>query len=100
LSGVISQRLIPRVDGGMIAAFEILIANNAIRALVREGKTHQIRNVLAQGRAEGMCTLETWLNHLIANGLITYEEALSRSQYPKELRAPAGTPQATVAAAR
>ena len=60
----------------MIAAFEILIANNAVRSLVREGKTHQIRNVLAAGRAEGMCTLETWLNHLVENGLITYEDAL------------------------
>ena len=63
----------------MIAAFEILIANNAVRSLVREGKTHQIRNVLAAGRAEGMCTLETWLNHLVANGLISYEDAISRS---------------------
>jgi twitching motility protein PilT len=86
LAGVISQRLIPRVGGGMIAAFELLIANNAVRALIREGKTHQIRNVLGAGRAEGMCTLETWLNHLVANGLISYEDALSRSVYPKELQ--------------
>ena len=90
LAGVVSQRLIPRVGGGMIAAFEILIANNAVRALVREGKTHQIRNVLASGRAEGMCTLETWLNHLVANGLITYEDALARSSHPKEIVPPNG----------
>jgi twitching motility protein PilT len=95
LQGVISQRLIPRVGGGMIAAFELLIANNAVRALVREGKTHQIRNILAAGRAEGMCTLETWLNHLVANGLITYDDAVARSVYPKELK-PA--PQAAAAA--
>ena len=56
-----------------------------VRSLVREGKTHQIRNILAAGRSEGMCTLETWLNHLVANGLITYEEALSRSSHPKEI---------------
>ena len=87
LAGVISQRLIPRVGGGMVAAFELLIANNAVRALVREGKTHQIRNVLAAGRAEGMCTLETWLNHLVANGLVTYDGALARSVHPKELKA-------------
>jgi twitching motility protein PilT len=90
LAGVISQRLIPRVGGGMVAAFELLIANNAVRALVREGKTHQIRNILAAGRAEGMCTLETWLNHLVANGLITYEDAIARSVHPKELKPPAG----------
>jgi twitching motility protein PilT len=86
LAGVISQRLLPRVGGGMIAAFEILIANNPVRSLVREGKTHQIRNILSAGRAEGMCTLETWLNHLIAEGQITMEDALSRSMFPKELR--------------
>ena len=86
LAGVISQRLMPRVGGGMVAAFELLIANNAVRSLVREGKTHQIRNILAAGRAEGMCTLETWLNHLVANGLITYEDALSRSVHPKEIK--------------
>jgi twitching motility protein PilT len=91
LSGVISQRLLPRIGGGMIAAFEILIANNAVRSLVRDGKTHQIRNVLAAGRAEGMCTLETWLNHLVANGLITYEDAIARSSHPKEIVPPAGT---------
>jgi len=90
LAGVISQRLLPRIGGGMIAAFEILIANNAVRSLVREGKTHQIRNVLAAGRAEGMCTLETWLNHLVANGLVTYEDAVARSSHPKEIVPPKG----------
>jgi len=88
LAGVVSQRLIPRVGGGMVAAFELLIANNAVRALVREGKTHQLRNLIAAWRAEGMCTLETWLNHLVANGLITYDDALARSVHPKELKPP------------
>jgi twitching motility protein PilT len=97
LAGVISQRLLPRIGGGMVAAFELLIANNPVRSLVREGKTHQIRNVLAAGRAEGMCTLETWLNHLIANGLVTYDDAVSRSSHPKELRPPAGAPQGSLA---
>ncbi len=92
LAGVVSQRLIPRVGGGMVAAFELLIANNAVRSLVREGKTHQIRNLLAAGRAEGMCTLETWLNHLVINGQITYEDAVARSLHPREIKAPAGTP--------
>ena len=94
LAGVIAQRLIPRVGGGMVAAFELLIANNPVRALVRDGKTHQIRNVLSAGRAEGMCTLETWLNHLIANGMITAEDAMSRSSHPKEIKVPALGPYA------
>jgi twitching motility protein PilT len=90
LAGVISQRLIPRVGGGMVAAFELLIANNAVRSLVREGKTHQLRNLLAAGRSEGMCTLETWLNHLIENGLITYDDAIACSVHPKELKPATG----------
>ena len=99
LAGVISQRLIPRIGGGMVAAFELLIANNAVRSLVREGKTHQIRNILAAGRAEGMCTLETWLNHLVENGLITYDDAVACSVHPKELKPPTGAATQYAAAA-
>jgi twitching motility protein PilT len=55
--------------------------------------------MLAAGRTEGMCTLETWLNHLIANGAITYDDALARSAYPKELR-PGGAMPATAVATR
>ena len=71
LAGVISQRLVPKVDGGMVAAFEVLIAKDAVRNLVREGKTHQIRNVMHGSRGEGMLTLEASLNERIAAGLIT-----------------------------
>jgi twitching motility protein PilT len=92
LSGVVSQRLIPRVGGGMVAAFEILVANNAIRGLIREGKTHQVRNVLSSGRNEGMCTLESWLNMLVQNGWITYEDAVARSLHAKEIRPPVPVP--------
>jgi twitching motility protein PilT len=99
MAGVISQRLIPRIGGGRVAAFELLIANNPVRALVRDGKTHQIRNILSAGRAEGMCTLETWMNHLIANNLITMEDALARSMYPKEIRPAHGAAQGAFVAA-
>jgi twitching motility protein PilT len=97
LSGVVSQRLLPKIGGGMVAAFEVLVANNAIRGLIREGKTHQVRNIMASGRNEGMCTLETWLNMLVQNGWITYEDAVARSMYSKEIQPPmrqpgAGTP--------
>ena len=88
LSGVVSQRLLPRIGGGMIAAFEILVSNSAVRGLIREGKTHQVRNILVGGRNEGMCTLESWLNMLVQNGSITYEDAISRSMYPKEIKPP------------
>ena len=90
LTGVVAQRLVPRVGGGMIAAFEILLANNAVRALIREGKTHQMRNVICQSVRDGMQTLEQSLSVLVAHGLITYEDAVTRAVVPKEVR---GAPQ-------
>lgn len=91
LQGVVSQRLAKRVGGGRVAAFEVLVANEAVRNLVREGKTRQIRNVIATSAAEGMQTLEASLNAVLAAGLTTYEEVLSLSQYPKEIQAMAMT---------
>ena len=86
LAGVISQRLLPRIGGGMVAAFELLISNQAAKNLVREGKTHQLRNVMHGNRADGMLTLEASLNERIDAGLITVEEALARTMYPREIR--------------
>lgn len=86
LNAVVAQRLVPRVDSGMIAAFEVLMANNASRALIREGKTHQIRNVISQNVREGMQTLEQSLSVLVAHGLISYEDAVSRAVVPTDVR--------------
>jgi twitching motility protein PilT len=68
-----------------VGAFEVLLANSACRALVREGKTHQLRNVITTSRADGMQTLETNLIELIGSGTISYETALEVSMYPKDL---------------
>jgi twitching motility protein PilT len=86
LSAVVAQRLVPRVGGGLIAAFEILLATSPVRALIREGKTHQIRNVISQSVREGMQTLEQSLSVLVAHGLVEYEEAVTRAVLPKEVR--------------
>ena len=75
IQGVVSQRLIPKIGGGQVAAFEVLIATNAMRNLIREGKTHQIRNVVATGMKDGMRTLEASLSDLVAMGQISFEEA-------------------------
>ena len=88
LAGVVSQRLVPKTDEGMVAAFEVLIVNNAMRNLIREGKTHQIRNVVATGMKDGMKTLESSLSELVAAGLISYDEAVVHSLFPKEIRQP------------
>lgn len=85
LQAIVSQRLVPRVGGGRAAAFEVIIANDAIRNLVREGKTRQIRNAVATGRADGMCTMEQSFNSLVAAGAMSYVDAMALTQYPKEI---------------
>jgi twitching motility protein PilT len=85
LAAVIAQRLVPRADGGMVAAFEILIATNPVRNLIRENRSNQLQNVMMTNSREGMQTLETSLVQLISQGTITYEEALTVSAHPKEL---------------
>ena len=85
LAVVVAQRLVPCVEGGMAAAFEVLMANSAARNLIREGKTNQLRNLMTTNQGEGMRTLETSLAELVEAGTITYEVALGASTYPKEL---------------
>ena len=88
LAGVVSQRLIPRVGGGMVAAFEVIVATNPIRNLIRDGKTHQLRNIVATNMRDGMQTMEAAMNALIESGVVTYEDAVDRSLYPRELKPP------------
>jgi twitching motility protein PilT len=88
LSGICYQRLLPRVGGGLVAAFEVMVANAAVRNLVREGKTNQLRNVLLTGQNDGMQTLEMSLSILVHDGIVAYEEAQSVSLYPKEIAKP------------
>ena len=86
LSGICYQRLLPRAGGGLTAAYEVMQASSAVRNLVREGKTNQLRNIVMTGQHDGMQTLEMSLNDLVAQGIVDYEEAAAVSLYPKELR--------------
>lgn len=88
LIGAVAQRLVPRIGGGLVAAFEILLANSASRNLIREGKTHQLRNIMLQHQREGMQTLEQSLSALVHHGFITYEDAVERSVVPKDVAPP------------
>ena len=88
LAGVVSQRLIPRVGGGMVAAFEVIVATNPIRNLIRDGKTHQLRNIVATHMRDGMQTMEAAMNAFIESGVVTNEDAVDRSLYPRELKPP------------
>mgnify|MGYP003736451329 CR=1 FL=1 len=88
LKAVITQALCRRKVKGRIAAFEILLATQPVRGLIRDGKTHQLRNVISQSAAEGMQTLEASLNALIHHGVISYDDAVVRAVHPKELHQP------------
>ncbi|MGO9613699.1 MAG: type IV pilus twitching motility protein PilT [Dissulfurispiraceae bacterium] len=76
---IISQALLPRSDGkGRVAALEILIANAAVRNLIREGKTFMIPSVIQTGQQHGMQSLEQVLKELIHKGIVTREEAATK----------------------
>lgn len=87
LSGVIYQQLLPAVGGGRVAAFEILIATSAIRSLIKEGKTNQIRNAMQTSLRKGSQSLERSLIQLLQSGLVTEQDARARSLYPQEIAA-------------
>jgi twitching motility protein PilT len=80
LEGVIAQQLLPRPDGGRVAAFEVLIANSAIRNLIREGKSFQIPTILQTSRKEGMQTMDDCLFDLLNAHLITRDSAVLYAQ--------------------
>ena len=92
LTGIVYQRLLPRIGGGLVAAYEVLVANSAVRNLVKEGKTNQIRNVVSTHQQDGMVTLEKSLTALVADGTVDLEQARLVSLYPKEVEAPASAP--------
>jgi twitching motility protein PilT len=75
LQGIVSQRLIPMVGGGRIAAAEILVVTPAVRNIVRESKTHQLDAVIQTGADHGMQSMDKTLVSLIHEGKIAYEEA-------------------------
>jgi twitching motility protein PilT len=84
-AGVISQRLVPRIGGGRVAAFEILLATNSVRHLIREGRTDQLQNILRTSQKFGMQTLEMGLIQLILQGVISMDSARSASSRPDEI---------------
>jgi twitching motility protein PilT len=85
LIAVVHQELLPRIGGGRVAAFEVLIANVAVRNMIRDNKVAQLRNVMVTSSEDGMCTLEAALAWLVRNGLVTEADAVSRSMFPDEV---------------
>ena len=85
LLGIFSQRLLPRISGGLVPAYELLIANSAVRNLIREGRIHEVDNVIETGSELGMVSLNRSLANLIQKGEITMETALRYSLQPSAL---------------
>jgi twitching motility protein PilT len=92
LAAVISQRLVPRIGGGRVAAYEVMMGTPAIANLIREGQVRQIRNMIATGMADGMMVLEHSLSQLVAQGVVAWEDAVAASVYPEEVHKPQPVP--------
>ena len=82
LNAVISQQLVPGIDGKMIPVFEIMICNQAIRTLIRDGKTHQIDNAISTNRQIGMVTMDDAIVDLYKQNKITKETAVMYASNP------------------
>jgi twitching motility protein PilT len=85
LKGLISQRLLPRINGGRVPAAEILFGNNAIATNIREGKTHLIDSIIETSQDVGMISLESSLSSLVLSGEISIDTAKNYSQHPEDL---------------
>ena len=83
LLGVVSQRLLPRIGGGRLPAVEIMMTNNAVKNLIREGKTYELYNVIHSGSAAGMISLDSSLANMVKQGLVKLEVAEGYSNSPE-----------------
>jgi len=75
LMAICSQRLVPAIGGGRVVAAEVLVANSAVRNVIREGKSHQLDAVIQTGADQGMQTMDRTLVNLVQSGTVTYDDA-------------------------
>lgn len=73
LAGIIAQKLLPRRGGGMALAVELLLANSAVKSLIREGKIYQLESILQTSRREGMVSMEKSIEELIKSGTVNQQ---------------------------
>ncbi len=86
LQGIIAQELLPAADRTRrVLAYELLMATNAVRNLIRENQLHHLENILQTGRKEGMVLMDNCLHDLYAKCLITYDTAVSRARQPDRI---------------
>lgn len=85
LKGIVSQRLLPMINGGRIPAVEVLLGNNAVSTNIRDGKTHMLDSIIETSKEEGMIGLEGSLSELVMNGSISLETAKNYASHPNDL---------------
>ena len=85
IEAVLSQMLLPRIGGGRVAAFEIMLATAGVRKLIREGKIYEISANLEYGAAEGKQTMDQALADLVKRNIVAREEALLKTSNPRKL---------------
>ena len=87
LQGIIAQELLPAADRTRrVLAYELLIANNAVRNLIRDGQLHHMENTIQTSRKEGMILMDNCLYDLYCKCLITYDTAMSRARNPERIQ--------------
>lgn len=86
LNAVVSQQLLPAVDGGVVPAHEIMIVNPAIRNMIRDNKIFQIDGAIFSGQSIGMRTMDDSIKELLNKGLITKETAMIHANHPEKIR--------------
>ncbi len=87
IEAVISQTLCRRKGGGRILAYELMVGTDAVKAIIREGKTHLLATVLETSHKHGMQTMDKHLLRLVQRGLITFEEAYAHCHHPETFKA-------------
>ncbi|HSW89763.1 MAG TPA: type IV pilus twitching motility protein PilT [Patescibacteria group bacterium] len=84
LAGIVSQRLLPSLKGGRIAAVDVMLATSAVKNIIREGKTYQLDNVISTSSELGMISLESSLAKLVNNGDVSYQKAKEHALNPDQ----------------
>jgi twitching motility protein PilT len=92
IEAVLSQTLLNRTLGGRIGVFEILLTNDAVRNVIREGKNHELYSLMQLNAQQGMRTMDEALAELVGKYIITLQEALTRSVHPDQLQKMYGVP--------
>lgn len=85
LTGIFSQRLVPRIAGGLVPAYELLVNTKAVANMIREDRVHEINTLIETGAEQGMISINTSLAELVRRGIVSMEHAYETTTDPKDL---------------